>query len=187
VKAFWWPRFERMARWLIAFERARRADGVVVASELQGERRLANQNFVLRARADRIDMWPDGTASIIDYKTGQPPTSKQVVANLAPQIPLEGAIALAGGFPDRHPTSIREMLIIHLKGVKAIPIKSDQETPDDIAAKAIAGLGCLIKSYDDPTMPYLARVRMLLQHDRIEGDYDHLARIKEWSSGDDDA
>ncbi|MBI1213424.1 MAG: double-strand break repair protein AddB [Alphaproteobacteria bacterium] len=191
VAAFWWPRFERMARWLIAFERERRSEGATVASELQGEYDLASQNFKLRARADRIDLWPDGTASIIDYKTGQAPTSKQVVTNLAPQIPLEAAIALAGGFPDRRPASIREMLIIQLKGDtaggKAIPIKPDNETLDEVATKAISGLSRLIKSYDDPTMPYLARLRVLLQFARIEGDYDHLARIKEWSSGDDDA
>lgn len=191
VAAFWWPRFERMARWLVAFERGRRTEGATVASELQGEYDLAGQNFKLRARADRIDMWPDGTASIIDYKTGQAPTSKQVVTNLAPQIPLEAAIALAGGFPDRRPASIREMLIIQLKGDtaggKAIQIKPDDETLDEVATKAISGLSRLIKSYDDPTMPYLARLRVLLQFARIEGDYDHLARIKEWSSGDDDA
>jgi ATP-dependent helicase/nuclease subunit B len=191
VKAFWWPRFERVARWLIAFERARRAEGATVASELQGEYTLAGHDFKLRARADRIDMWPDGTASIIDYKTGQAPTSKQVVTNLAPQIPLEAAIALKGGFPDRHPTSIRELLIIQLKGDtaggKAIFIKSDEETSDEVAAKALAGLGHMIEAYDDETMPYLARLRVLLQYTQIEGDYDHLARIKEWSSGDDDA
>jgi hypothetical protein len=45
----------------------------------------------------------------------------------------------------------------------------------------------MIRAYDDPTMPYLARLRVLLQHTHFEGDYDHLARIKEWSSGDDDA
>ena len=187
VAAFWWPRFERMARWLIAFERKRRAEGAKVISEQGGEITLAGLNFKLRARADRVDLWPDGTASIIDYKTGTTPTSKQVVKNLAPQIPLEAAIALAGGFPGYRPHSIRELLVVHLKGDaaggRAIQIEDDDATADQIAANARAGLARLITAYDDPTMPYLARLRVVLE--RVEGDYDHLARIKEWSSGDD--
>ncbi len=187
VAAFWWPRFERMARWLIAFERKRRAEGATVTSEELGAIELAGLNFKLRARADRVDLWPDGTASIIDYKTGQPPSAKQVVTNLAPQIPLEAAIALAGGFPKSRPTSIRELLVVHLKGDtiggRAIRVDAPDATPDQIAAKARAGLSRLVAAYDDPTMPYLARLRVVLE--RVEGDYDHLARIKEWSSGDD--
>ena len=76
---------------------------------------------------------------------------------------------------------------MHLKGDaaggRAIQIEDDDATADQIAANARAGLARLITAYDDPTMPYLARLRVVLE--RVEGDYDHLARIKEWSSGDD--
>ena len=188
VAAFWWPRFERMARWFIDFERERRVDGARVVSELLGRIAVPERNFELRATADRVDVWPDGTVSIIDYKTGQPPTTKQVITHLAPQVPLEGAIALKGGFPNCAPSSLRELMIVQLKGDtfggRAIDIRSDDAAPDQIAADALAGLSRRIASYDDPTMPYLARVRVVLE--RVEGDYDHLARIKEWSSGDDD-
>ena len=38
--------------------------------------------------------------AMLDYKTGQPPTEKQVRAGLSPQLTLEGAILRAGGFKD---------------------------------------------------------------------------------------
>ncbi len=49
--------------------------------------------FTIRARADRIDTLADGRLVIIDYKTGAPPTAKQVEAGFAPQLPLEAMIA----------------------------------------------------------------------------------------------
>ena len=57
-------------------------------------------NFRLGARADRIERLNDGRYAILDYKTGQPPTDKQVKAGLAPQLTLEGAILRQGGFKD---------------------------------------------------------------------------------------
>ena len=38
--------------------------------------------------------------AILDYKTGQPPTGKQVRMGLSPQLTLEAAILREGGFED---------------------------------------------------------------------------------------
>ncbi len=51
----------------------------------------------LSARADRIEEREDGFA-VLDYKTGAPPTDKQVRIGLAPQLTLTAAILRAGGF-----------------------------------------------------------------------------------------
>jgi ATP-dependent helicase/nuclease subunit B len=187
VKAFWWPRFERMARWLLAYERPRRTEGARVVSEVVGKLELPACKFTLSAKADRVDIWPDGTVSIVDYKTGQAPTAPQIVRHLAPQIPLEGAIALGGGFPIDRPTGLRELLIIKLKGDSKggddIDVRSRDAAPEDIARGALSGLIKRVGEYDDPKVPYISRLRVVLE--RVEGDYDHLARFKEWSSGDD--
>ena len=42
----------------------------------------------------------DGSFAILDYKTGQPPTGKQVRMGLSPQLTLEAAILREGGFED---------------------------------------------------------------------------------------
>ena len=66
-----------------------------------------------RARADRIDMTPRGLI-ITDYKTGNFPADKKVLAGFAPQLPLEAAIAMSAnleaGFervPKRPVTGLR--------------------------------------------------------------------------------
>jgi RecB family exonuclease len=46
--------------------------------------------FKLTGRADRIDIFKDGTVGIYDYKTGQPPTAKQVLPS-SRSSPLEAA------------------------------------------------------------------------------------------------
>jgi len=49
----------------------------------------------------------------------------------------------------------------------------------ELAGAAREGLEALIAAFDDENTPYLSRLRpMLLSH---EGDYDHLARVREWS------
>ena len=58
----------------------------------------SDRNFMLSARADRIERRHDGRFAILDYKTGQPPTGKQVRMGLSPQLTLEAAILRAGGF-----------------------------------------------------------------------------------------
>ncbi|HXG78915.1 MAG TPA: double-strand break repair protein AddB, partial [Methyloceanibacter sp.] len=73
AEAFWRPQFKRFARWFAATEPRRRAGVAAVHSESEGMLPLAEVDFVLTARADRIDVGNDGTVAIYDYKTGTPP------------------------------------------------------------------------------------------------------------------
>src|SRR5207244_11138937 len=71
------------------------------AAEIRGEIKIPLDNersFTLSARADRIERRSDGSYAILDYKTGQPPTGKQVRMGLSPQLTLEAAILREGGF-----------------------------------------------------------------------------------------
>ena len=74
--AFWWPRFERIARWFVAEESARRGDHRRDAcSECSRPLILAGPGgpFELIANADRIDRSPRAGLLLIDYKTGGVP------------------------------------------------------------------------------------------------------------------
>ena len=57
AKAFWWPRFLRIAHWFAEFESARRKDVARLDAEVRGtlEIPLPDGVFTLRARADRIE------------------------------------------------------------------------------------------------------------------------------------
>lgn len=184
VWAFWWPSFEQIAEWFVAFERERRRKVQVVSSEASGELRLdlPGGPFVLTARADRIDRFAGGGLAIIDYKTGQTPTNKDIDRGFSPQLPLEAAMAVAGAFAGIAAARIEQLAYWRLSGGadagKEYVLKRDAM---EYAAEARAGLERLIMSFDDPARPYLSRPR---PHALPRfSDYEHLARVKEWSSG----
>jgi ATP-dependent helicase/nuclease subunit B len=193
IAALWWPRFERAMRWFLAYERERRGDGFRPALlEAKGATELAapGGTFTLEARADRIDRHAaDGRLAILDYKTGNPPSSPQVNSGLSPQLPLEAAIAQAGGFAGLSPAQITELVYIRLGGGaepgKAQRIESTSRTKippaDDLAREALARLSGWVAWFDDETKPYLSRPRP--QFVDYPGDYDHLARVAERAEG----
>ena len=101
ARALWWPRFQRIAAWFADWEIARRGHIDAIDAEIRGEIAIPLDNertFILSARADRIERRHDGRFAILDYKTGQPPTGKQVRMGLSPQLTLEAAILREGGF-----------------------------------------------------------------------------------------
>ncbi len=183
VRAFWWPRFARIARWFVDQERERRADLVRVVSEIEGRLELAAPGgpFVVRAKADRIDVFDDGRLAVIDYKTGTKPTLKDAQSGLAPQLPLEAAIAGAGGFDGVNPGAVAELAFWHLTGddppAEMLQPKGD---PQAMAEAALAGLGELVGRFDRPETPYLACPRPALMP--RYNDYEHLERREEWEA-----
>jgi ATP-dependent helicase/nuclease subunit B len=52
----------------------------------------------LFGKADRIDRLPDGKLVIVDYKTGAPPTGREVEAGFALQLGTLGLMAQRGAF-----------------------------------------------------------------------------------------
>jgi ATP-dependent helicase/nuclease subunit B len=182
--AVWRPRFLGVAHAFVALERERRA--VIERSHLEVKGRLVfagpGGDFTLTGRADRIDVLKDGMAAIVDYKSGATPTRAQVQKLLMPQLPLEGAILAEGGFAGVEKRLASELLYISLAdGRKA---QKPVEIPDAAAltAEAAAKLAQRIAFFDVETTPYLSRVRPY-RTDSV-GDYDHLARVREWSGAD---
>jgi ATP-dependent helicase/nuclease subunit B len=185
AKAFWWPRFQRIAQWFVAWDSERRAAIKTLHAEIKGELKfpIGKREFTLSAIADRIEQRKDGSYAIIDYKTGSARTEKQVRTGLAPQLTLEAAILRAGKFADLPAGSVSEISYVTLKGGEPAgkPIKIDFKdgTTDTQADHALARLKELAAKFEDPAAPYLSLVHpMWTTH---YGDYDHLARVKEWS------
>ena len=186
AQAFWWPRYERISRWLAAFERERRDGLAEIKAEIRGDIPipLGERVFTLTARADRIERRADGRVALIDFKTGAPPSDKQVRIGLAPQLTLEAAILRQGGFRDLAAgTSIAEFVYVALKGGEpaGLPhlVKLDGQTPDEAADHALARLTELAKRFEDEATPY--RSMVLSMWKTRYGAYDDLARVKEWS------
>jgi ATP-dependent helicase/nuclease subunit B len=187
AQAFWWPRYERIAAWFADFERQRRAKVAASHVEIQGELAIpaGNRTFQLTGRADRIEQLTAGGHAILDFKTGQVPTDKQVKIGVSPQLTLEAAMLRQGGFRDiTEPLrSIAQLVYVRLKGSepageeRAIEFKGS--SADAVADEAFARLTMLVRRFEDERTPYLS-LDLPMWTQRY-GTYDDLARVKEWS------
>jgi ATP-dependent helicase/nuclease subunit B len=194
ARALWWPRFQRIAAWFASWEIARRGDINAIKAEIRGEIPFHldhGRKFILSARADRIERHRDGTYAILDYKTGQPPTGKQVRMGLSPQLTLEAAILREGGFEGiAAGASVGELVYVRLSGnnppgeEKTLELKIKQndtpQSPDAAADYARQQLEALIRKFEDESQPYTS-LNLPMWQNRY-GSYDDLARIKEWSA-----
>ena len=181
VLALWRPRFARAARWFLAYERERRAAITQTLVEMKGTLEIAaREAFTLRGRADRIDFFADGSASILDYKTGRVPSDKQIKQLLSPQLPLEGAMLMMGAFGEARARAVRDFVHIQLTGGEPPGRECVADVDaDSKAMEALAKLTAHVARYDDPLQPYRSREMPYRLSD--VGDYDHLARVREWT------
>jgi ATP-dependent helicase/nuclease subunit B len=188
ARAFWWPRFERIARWFAEWEKERRQQIAALHAEIRGEIKIpvGKRVFRLSARADRIERLPDGRYAVLDYKTGAARTEKQVRTGLAPQLTLEAAILRGGGFKEIGAgASVAELVYVTLRGVNPpgeacrIDFK-DGSAPDVHADRALTRLTEIAIRFEHEDTPYRSLVHPMWKVHY--GDYDHLARVKEWSA-----
>jgi ATP-dependent helicase/nuclease subunit B len=187
ARALWWPRFLRIAGWFADWEAGRRRSIARIEAEIRGgiPIRLDNERtFILSARADRIERRHDQSFAILDYKTGQPPTGKQVRMGLSPQLTLEAAILREGGFEGIPAgSSVSELGYVRLSGnnppgeQKPLELK---QLPDAAAVEARTKLEALIRAFEDEGQAYTS-LNLSMWANRY-GSYDDLARIKEWSA-----
>lgn len=178
ARAFWAARMERIADRIVADELARLSEGRPVVVEKRGRVALAGMDFTLTARPDRIDLLHDGAVMIYDYKSGQPPSDKQIAA-FDKQLILEAAMARRGGFDALGPAEVA--------GIRYIRLGGDGETQSrsyspDLEARNWDGFVRLIASYLAGKTGFTAL--RAPEHVAHGGDYDHLARHGEWSLAD---
>ncbi len=179
------------AAWVADWEAGRRQTSPRIEVEVEGSIAFETPGgrFTLSARADRIELTPDGTGHILDFKTGGPPSPKQVKTGFSPQLTLTAAILIEGGFPELSAKRIGDLVYVSVTGRKP----AGKETPalgkDGVAADAIAdariGLQTLIGDYDDPKRAYVSRIAPAFVR-TYDSDYDHLARVYEWATAAED-
>lgn len=174
------------AAWVAEIERERR-DGRRILVERKGAHTIQTPAgaFTVTARADRIEVTADGYGHILDYKTGKAPSKKEVQAGFSPQLTLTAAILKAGGFPGLGSLAPGDLTYLEVTGRKPAGRVETRATAGDesaeAAARALQGLDTLISRFDAPDQPYLSRVAPQFVKARVS-DYDHLARVFEWST-----
>ncbi len=189
LAAWWRPRLHRIADWVAEAEAVRRHEdpSLLVQGECQGEWAVPvpGAPFLLRGRTDRIERRRNGSLAILDYKTGTVPDSKDILAGLASQLPLEAAMAAGGAFGPELQGVAEELVYWRLTGGQApgqaIARLRGAEAVRDATAAAEQGLASLVLRYDDPAQPYRARPDPAIKP-RFS-DYAQLARVAEWDWG----
>ncbi|HYE46260.1 MAG TPA: double-strand break repair protein AddB [Caulobacter sp.] len=177
------------AAWVADFERQRRAGGARVHVEVEGKMSLnaGGVAHTLTAKSDRIEITPDGVGHILDYKTGAAPTAKMIDTGFSPQLTLTAAILASGGF-DGLKGSFGDLTYVRITGRNPAGVietrKAAGEESEAAARAAVEGAMRLLAAYRNPDQPYPSRTAPQFVK-TYAGDYDHLARVMEWSTGAD--
>jgi ATP-dependent helicase/nuclease subunit B len=175
AQAFWWPRFLRMAAWFVRHEADRRTAIVRSRTEhkMTAPLECAHAAISLSATMDRIDEQADGSAIIIDYKSGSLPAQSRIECGWPPQLPLEAALLRRN-----EAAAVADLQVWAVGGsgtggkAKSLTKKA---APEAVADAAWKGLHRLIAQFSAADMPYLAEPRPTLAS--RYNDYRHLARV----------
>ena len=181
IETFWWNNFVKIAEWIVLQEQPYRSEVTSVYNEVKGEisYTLSGGAFKFTAKADRIDVLKNGKINIIDYKTGKLPAKTAVLKRQAMQLPIEGLIAEKGSFEGVPRGEVENVIYWQLgKQDNIYPAKKD-----DFLEKSEEYLLKLIEKFDSSNMPY--HPKPLPKFADKNRDYDHLARVKEWSVQED--
>ncbi|MGY6551565.1 MAG: PD-(D/E)XK nuclease family protein [Erythrobacter sp.] len=193
-RGLWQPRLlaalETFEEQIAEHEKAGRT---TIATEIKGA--METGGITVHGRADRIDRLEDGTLVIIDYKTGAPPSAKQVEAGFALQLGVLGLIAREGSFTDEKThqvitgdaTGFEYWSFARVKGEEGfgyidVPMKvKGKKTgvlPEDFLPHHEDKLSEAIARYINGKEPFTAREN---PDYRGYNDYDQLMRLEEWA------
>lgn len=187
LKALWQPRLIEAVRWIAAEVAKDKAEGrAIIAVEREGRAEVAG--VTLMGKADRIDRLSDGRIGIIDYKTGKPPSARQVKAGFSLQLGLLGVIAEMGGFEGLGPKPQAgdfEYWSLAKKGdqfgYRERPVdpmgKRDKIVTDRFTEHAHEHFEAVANDYLLGAAPFRAEINPEVAN---YGDYDQLMRLEEW-------
>jgi len=182
VKAYWWPRFEQVAKIFVEEERKQREIALPVATESTGKIVLEN-GFTVTAKADRLDKFNSGGYAIIDYKSGYVPNNTEVKDGLSPQLPLEGLILEQGGFEGIASDKVEDLIYWKVTGGGQEPVEIQHVNPrstsvEQLITEAHDGILELSSHFMKEDSAYISYPRQDIKAGYT--DYEHLSRVKEW-------
>ncbi|MCB2045396.1 MAG: double-strand break repair protein AddB [Novosphingobium sp.] len=186
MRSLWQPRLLKGLEWVeqqIASQEGRRP----IVSEVSGEMRI--RGIRIHGRVDRIDALADGELAIVDYKTGSPPSGREVEAGYALQLGTLGLMARADAFAGvkGEPTRFEYWSLGKSRvsetgfGYVSEPVREGQKKSgiprDEFLSVAQHFLDDALDSWILGTEPFTARL-----NPDVAGyaDYDQLMRLDEW-------
>lgn len=181
IRALWGPRLIEAIDWIAGEVGAQAGERVILDVERYGKIVLAGVE--LSGRFDRIDRAAGGGLIVVDYKTGQPPSTNAVRAGFSLQLGLLGLMAERGAFDGiaGRATGFEYWSLARRGdafGFVASPCAGRNGIPpEDFAATAAANFAAAAASWLTGDAPFTAK----LNPDYANyADYDQLMRRDEW-------
>ncbi|MBC6416698.1 MAG: double-strand break repair protein AddB [Rhodospirillales bacterium] len=193
IALVWRHQFAGIADAFLNWERGRNADIIARHTEHRARYDLPS-GLTLSGIADRIDLRTDSMAEIIDYKTGSSPSRKVARTLLDPQLPLESAALSAGAFDGLEPLRPASLSYIRLRPAEELKVdridgkskgEDGEKSAIELGDEAVSQLTELVDALAQGGLGFTSQVIPDPQA-RYGRDYDHLARLGEWSSVDAD-
>lgn len=195
VDAVWRPRFGEVASAFLKWQAGRAGSVVRSLTEVRARLELPAIGISLTGVADRIDLKPGGLADIIDYKTGSNPSKAQARSLLDPQLPLEAAALMGGGFREVGPLTPDDLLYVRLRPGSRfleeavnnekgkVTASTQVKTAEHLGNESLNELGRFVQVLRKGERGFMSRLIPASARD-YAGDYDHLARVAEWATAE---
>ncbi|MDS7598279.1 double-strand break repair protein AddB [Agrobacterium tumefaciens] len=194
VDVIWRPRFEAVAHAFIKWEKERHPSIRRSFFEARAGHEIPEAGIRLTGIADRIDIKTSGLADIIDYKTGLAPSVNQARALLDPQLSLEAAALMRGAFRDTGSPTPENLIYVRLRpgdrffadqvnNEGSTRSKKPPKSAVELATESIDQLAKFVGSLRDGKNGFASRL-VPEEQQSYGGEYDHLARVSEWSTAE---
>jgi ATP-dependent helicase/nuclease subunit B len=185
IRQFWSGTLRAITPDFVRLDAESRATGRQIAVEVRGSFSIEwpdLPSLLVRAKADRIEISPDGRWSIVDYKTGTPPKVSRVLAGFEPQLALTAALAKRGAFEGLGVAKGIESLVyfgLHASGLTIHPLRFDPSDPEAASERIWREVLERLHQHGTGARPFASRIAV----ERVDekGPYDHLARVAEWA------
>lgn len=197
IDRVWRPRFLEVSRAFLDWEAKRAPDIRRTLTEVGAGWELEPAGIRITGIADRIDIKGSGLADLVDYKTGLSPSASQARALLDPQLALEAAALRAGAFKEAGTLTPDKVLYVRLRPgdrFREDPVNNEGSSATarrqpksalDLAQESLEQLTRFVVTLRNGEAGFASRLIPFMQGD-FGGEYDHLARVAEWSTADDD-
>ena len=185
IGRLWLENFRSGAEQLMRDEKFRLKRGTPILLERKGEVTVPELDFTLIGKADRIDRDESGRFYVYDYKTGAPPSKKQV-RYWDKQMPLQAAMLERSAFGVDVGGKASEAYYVRVGRMPAEQpvfawLTDEGDDPDPVETTWRRFL-VLMSHYRDPEFGYVSR--RFRARNTYGGDYDHLARFGEWNESE---
>lgn len=168
VQLFWRTRLLAALAFVNQQEALRRHDDTAVQSEVPVEGRIGGCSLVLHGRIDRLE-----PGIVVDYKTGKPPSKKEMLEGRAVQLLAYAMLLAERGAP---PAALEYWGLPAGKRESSIEwLEWTPELASDLGTK----LTRVLQQFLDPATPLLARP--IASNERFDNDYDGISRYDEWA------